>query len=329
MRSESICRDFQLRISRSAGRLLVAGVLLTALALPGLSWGQVCVGDCDDSGTVTVNELVTGVNIALGTAAVGDCAAMDENSDGAVTVNELVKAVNNALEGCGGVPTPTPGAGLGERVFSVLTESVPFSPDSRSMLGSSALQGNNVASAFSQGPLLLVAGEPNAEGVATLALAQDAIVGMIAIDGRAACLKFFAEGSSGTIDCDGGPAPNLVVSQASGPDLTSVITFEDGPATGPGAAKLQVMVSSVQIPPPSASLSDCETATYGEPTQNALTTATGTATKGAATLSLTGENFSCDDWTTENGPGMLVMPNPGYEPAAGGDSANVFRFADQ
>lgn len=59
-----------------------------------------CVGDCGDDGAVTVDEIIRGVNIALGTATVGSCAAFDVNSDGAVTVDDLVKAVNAALNGC-------------------------------------------------------------------------------------------------------------------------------------------------------------------------------------------------------------------------------------
>jgi hypothetical protein len=61
-----------------------------------------CVGDCDDKGTVTVDELVMGVNIALGTATLDDCDAFDSSHDGTVTVDELVIAVNAALNGCGG-----------------------------------------------------------------------------------------------------------------------------------------------------------------------------------------------------------------------------------
>ncbi len=61
-----------------------------------------CVGDCDDKGTVTVDELVKGVNIALGTATLDDCDAFDSSNDGTVTVDELVTAVNAALNGCGG-----------------------------------------------------------------------------------------------------------------------------------------------------------------------------------------------------------------------------------
>ncbi len=59
-----------------------------------------CVGDCNGDGRVAINELVLGVNIALGNAQVGACPAMDGNGDGSVRINELVTAVNNALNGC-------------------------------------------------------------------------------------------------------------------------------------------------------------------------------------------------------------------------------------
>ena len=59
-----------------------------------------CVGDCNGDGMVAINELITGVNIALGSAPVSDCEAMDANGDGMVGINELIAAVNNALSGC-------------------------------------------------------------------------------------------------------------------------------------------------------------------------------------------------------------------------------------
>ena len=59
-----------------------------------------CVGDCDAGGIVTVDDLVTLVNIALGTAEVTECPAMDQDGDGQVAVNELIAAVNAALVGC-------------------------------------------------------------------------------------------------------------------------------------------------------------------------------------------------------------------------------------
>lgn len=68
-------------------------VLLNRSVLP-------CGGDCDHTGTVTVDELIRGVSILLGESAVGACAAVDSDGDGSVTVEELVGAVANALTGC-------------------------------------------------------------------------------------------------------------------------------------------------------------------------------------------------------------------------------------
>ncbi|MBI3783232.1 MAG: hypothetical protein HY270_07510 [Deltaproteobacteria bacterium] len=59
-----------------------------------------CVGDCNEDGDVTVDELIKGVSIAIGNTPVGDCAAVDVDHDGAVTIDELIKAVTSALGGC-------------------------------------------------------------------------------------------------------------------------------------------------------------------------------------------------------------------------------------
>jgi len=61
----------------------------------------VCVGECNGNGQVTVDEILTMVNIALGNAQLSDCNAGDANGDGAITVDEILAAVNNALNGCG------------------------------------------------------------------------------------------------------------------------------------------------------------------------------------------------------------------------------------
>lgn len=63
--------------------------------------GSICVGDCDEGGTVSISELVRAVNIALGNAELDGCSAVDRNSDGSVAINELIGAVNSALGGCG------------------------------------------------------------------------------------------------------------------------------------------------------------------------------------------------------------------------------------
>lgn len=59
-----------------------------------------CPGDCDGSGDVSINELLLGVNILVGSAAPGQCPAMDANADGTIAVNELIQAVNVALAAC-------------------------------------------------------------------------------------------------------------------------------------------------------------------------------------------------------------------------------------
>lgn len=60
-----------------------------------------CAGDCNRDGRVLINELITGVSIALNQTDASVCPAFDTNGDGMVAVNELVAAVNQALNGCG------------------------------------------------------------------------------------------------------------------------------------------------------------------------------------------------------------------------------------
>ena len=59
-----------------------------------------CIGDCDGSGSVTVDDLVTGVNIALGLRPLSDCSSFDVDGSGTITVEELILGVNSALRGC-------------------------------------------------------------------------------------------------------------------------------------------------------------------------------------------------------------------------------------
>ena len=66
-----------------------------------------CAGDCDNSGDVTVNEIITLVNIALGNAQPSAC-SHGVPSGVTVDVALIIRAVNNALDGCPLPPTPTP-----------------------------------------------------------------------------------------------------------------------------------------------------------------------------------------------------------------------------
>lgn len=98
-------------LHRSCTRILVpmvAGMLGAALlaATPGRAGAQ-CGGDCNGDGEVTVDEIITMVNIALGAAALPACPAADGNGDGQVAIDDIIGAVNNALSGCPAGPTPT------------------------------------------------------------------------------------------------------------------------------------------------------------------------------------------------------------------------------
>jgi len=74
----------------------------TASATPSATSTPGCVGDCRGDHQVTVDEILTLVNIALGNAAVAGCRAGDANHDGQITIDEILTAVNNALNGCSG-----------------------------------------------------------------------------------------------------------------------------------------------------------------------------------------------------------------------------------
>jgi hypothetical protein len=54
-------------------------------------------GDCNGDGRVTVAEVITAVNIALGTESLSACPAADLDGDGQVSISELVQAVANVL----------------------------------------------------------------------------------------------------------------------------------------------------------------------------------------------------------------------------------------
>lgn len=59
-----------------------------------------CVGDCDGSGDVVINELIIMVNVALGNAEVSACNAGDRDDNGTIDISEIIAAVNSAAAEC-------------------------------------------------------------------------------------------------------------------------------------------------------------------------------------------------------------------------------------
>jgi hypothetical protein len=59
-----------------------------------------CAGDCNGNGQVSVDEILTIVDIALGSAPLSECEPGDADHDGQITINDILTAVDNALNGC-------------------------------------------------------------------------------------------------------------------------------------------------------------------------------------------------------------------------------------
>ncbi len=120
-----------------AAVLLLAGTDVSAVS-------AACTGDCSGDGEIAINEVIVGVNIALGSASVSSCGAMDGDGDGQVAINELIAAVNGALSGCTpleATPTPTP--------TQMLATPTPCGASD----GSAAITATSAAPVSGQGPL--------------------------------------------------------------------------------------------------------------------------------------------------------------------------------
>ncbi len=58
------------------------------------------IGDCNDDGVVSIDELIVGARIALESLPAASCLAFDPDRDGTVTVADLTAAVQSSLVGC-------------------------------------------------------------------------------------------------------------------------------------------------------------------------------------------------------------------------------------
>ncbi len=140
--------------------LAAAGMLMVAAQVPAAT--EYCAGDCIGDDVVTVDELITLVNLALGNT---DelCDAGDTNADGQITVDEIVTAVNRALDGCP-PPTPTPldlsgnwsgdwqssQAGGGGSLAAALTQSDTIVTGTLELSGSPCFSGGTLSGTLTQ-----------------------------------------------------------------------------------------------------------------------------------------------------------------------------------
>ena len=79
--------------------MLRLALLLVAILIP-LPAPAACTGDCDRDRTVSIAELLRGVNASLGAGPVEACASFDADRDDRVAIDELIAGVGFALGGC-------------------------------------------------------------------------------------------------------------------------------------------------------------------------------------------------------------------------------------
>jgi hypothetical protein len=77
-----------------------AGAFQVTVTIFSTFGASTCVGDCDSDGVVSISELLTAVDAALGAGSSQTCRACDANNDGKLTIDELTRAVAFALGGC-------------------------------------------------------------------------------------------------------------------------------------------------------------------------------------------------------------------------------------
>ena len=88
---------------RSSHTLIVLG-LLAALLSPRMAYP--CTGNCNGDARVTIDEIIVGVNMALGLLPLATCPRFDRDGSGAVGIDELIAAIDSLERGCPITPAP-------------------------------------------------------------------------------------------------------------------------------------------------------------------------------------------------------------------------------
>jgi hypothetical protein len=230
-------------------------------------------------------------------------------------------------------PTPTPPAG--ELVYNIDPGTAGVGPDqSGSGLFVGIIGNTNAAVTFSPGPLTLVMGKLDSNGIASLTLKDDVTISIDIIDGTCMCLKLFANNEfGGTINCNGGSMYDTMATRAANaPDLTWIVTTGLGSPSGAGDANL-LLAGLFDHVSSSCAAADCPTHTYINPANEfAFTTTNATAVQNVSsgppiTLTDPGSPFNCANFGMPGSGGKLAAPVPTVlDPV--GPVAAVLRIAE-
>jgi len=193
----------------SAARVTVAMLILTAVtAAP--STASACVGDCTNNRLVTVDEIITGVHIALGAGSLEQCRSFDDDGNHQVTVDELLIAVNSGLSGC-----PLYGGDY--------TGSVTLGPPWNGQIQLHVAAGGPVS-----GTLLVSSGGPAGSGSGAAVTFPPAGVS-VTLSGNSALSSGAFEASGNFTDGNGQPVAVEIVGTLPPPGSQSPISVQIGP----------------------------------------------------------------------------------------------------
>lgn len=286
----------------------------------------------------------------------GQCQCASLCGNGTVDAGEQCEDASQCAAGeiCAGCACETP-APLGTRSFTL---------DPQCSFLDTTLSPIHPAGRAAATALTLEAGPPDESGVAPVALTAPVFVGInISLISSTICSRIGP--CTGELYCDGGAnvdvtteidslANGLTCNQTGVACLNAcegsgsgnsgnplMITNDPGalPAGPAGSMLLQCQQAVTTVAGLNAS---CATATYGAGSTLTYTTGKslsrvlnhcpgGTAPAGSVpSFQGQGAAFSCDAWTTTNGPGRLVLAVPAEEPNTSfpGDGANLFSLCD-
>src|SRR5262249_15111671 len=191
----------------------------------------------------------------------------------------------------GPATTTTTIPALGPRTFTLANGAEPAG--SHFTIATGANNGFDAESANTfVGSVPIVGGAPDANGVAPLSLASDALIGFQAADGCPICLPLRAAASGGKVDCDGGTPVGVTFTQNSNgaaADSPPVVALEQGAPGGPGDGYLTFTADFVQCSATSCPnvLGPNDCLSPAKPNFAAGRTGSGAATTGAATATVT------------------------------------------
>jgi hypothetical protein len=182
-----------------------------------------CIGDCDCNGQVTVDEIITMVNIALGDASLLACLMGDANLDGQITVDEILTAVLNALNGCPLTP-PSP------------TPAVTATPTATTTPGAVTPGAGSLPQQASGSALVM------ATSLQAIPAVLSSLTQLAAGNGAGAAFDVDVGSAAGLETCSGGGNRNFLCTQTAPgiPPRNYDLTFNSCVLDGPGGGRISV-----------------------------------------------------------------------------------------